>query len=142
MNRIFVSILAMLAFIMSACEQKPERVVEKAWTPEQPKLVAYYLEKDGKKIKQREEKFYEDGVLEYEGGLDEQGKRHGEWRYYYKTGTLWSLGVYQNGLMEGKKEVYWPDGKKRYEGYFSNDKKSGHWTFYNMDGSILQERDF
>ena len=133
--------IGFIAVFLSACN-KPQPVVEEEWTASQPKLVGYYIEEDGKKVKVSEEKFYVDGKTQYRGDFDAEGKRQGEWKYYYETGTLWSLGSYDHGLKTGRKEVYWPDGKLRYEGYFTNDQKSGHWIFYKEDGSVLDERDF
>lgn len=134
-------ILTFLALVLISCN-RPEKVVEKEWKPGQPKLIGWYLEEDGAKYKTREEKYYEDGKLEYEGSYDKDGLRHGEWKYYYQNGNLWSLGNYEHGRDHGKKKVYWPEGNIRYEGFFSNDQKSGHWIFYNMDGTVLQEMDF
>jgi len=134
-------VLLLLIIGLAACN-KPEKVVEKEWSPGKPKLIGWYLEEDGTKHKTREEKYYEDGKLEYEGGYDNDGLRQGEWKYYYPDGKLWSLGYYSHGKNDGKKEVYWPEGNIRYEGFFRNDQKSGHWIFYNMDGTVLQEMDF
>lgn len=121
---------------------KPERVVEEEWSPGNPKTVAWYQEEDGAKFKVQEEKYYKDGKTEYNGSFDKVGLRHGEWKYYYPNGNLWSLGNYDHGKNSGKKAVYWPEGNIRYEGQFKDDQKSGHWIFYNMDGTILQEMDF
>lgn len=131
-----------LLLLLSSCEPKPEKVIEESWSAEQPKLIAYYMEEGEEKVKVNEEKFYEDGKPEYTGGFDADGKRHGEWKYYYRNGTLWSLGNYYHGIKTGKKEVYWPDGIIRYEGFFADDKKSGHWIFYDMEGKILEEKDY
>lgn len=136
------TLLLLIAALAIGCQTEPAQVVESNWSPEQPKLIAYYEEVNGDSVKVKEEKFYEEGTTEYIGGYDENGLRHGEWRYFYKDGTLWSLGVYEHGVMNGKKEVYWPDGTLRYEGYFLNNEKSGHWVFYKADGSILQEMDY
>lgn len=132
----------LIAFLLVACEPDLERLVELSWSDEQPKLVGYYEVRESERVKVKEEKFYEDGQIEYEGGLDPKGRRHGTWRYYYTNGQLWSLGEYENGLMEGKKEVYWPDGTMRYQGQFSHEEKTGKWTFYNVDGTVLEEREF
>ena len=137
-----IGLLFLLSIVLSGCEPKPERVIESEWNAEQPKLVAYFLEEGDVKFKQKEEKFYEDGTMEYSGGYDAEGNRHGEWKYFYKTGTLWSLGNYTNGLKTGKKEVYWPKGQIRYEGFFAEDAKSGHWIFYDMEDQIIDELDF
>lgn len=138
----FLVILACTALLFTACEPELERIVYQSYSETQPKLVQYFQETKTGKVKVKEEKFYEDGTKEYIGSFDEKGNRHGEWRYYYPNGNLWSLGEYENGLKHGKKEVYWPDGTKRYNGQFQNDIKSGKWTFYNTDGSVLQEMDF
>ena len=128
--------------LLWACEQAPEKVVIESWSLKQPKLVAYYIVDGATRVKVSEERFYQDGTREYIGHFDENGERHGEWKYYYKSGQLWSLGSYINGKKDGKKEVYWPDGTKRYEGQFIGDEKSGIWTFYNPDGTVLQKMDF
>ena len=139
MKRFSLLFIGML-LIFSSCV-KPKRVVEEFYTPEQPKLVAYYTTEDGVKVKVEEEKYYENGKLEYKGGYDKDKRRNGRWEYYFNNGKLWSIGEYEYGKMEGKKEVYWPDGQIRYKGQFSNNKKSGHWVFYNADGSVLKEMD-
>jgi hypothetical protein len=135
-------IFSVLIVLLIACEKEPEKMVLESWSLNQPKLVGYFLDADGVRMKVKEEKFYTDGTREYVGTFDEAGQRHGEWRYFYDSGQLWSLGEYNHGLKEGKKEVYWPDGTKRYEGQFTGDEKSGSWVFYNPDGTVLQKRNF
>jgi protein involved in sex pheromone biosynthesis len=132
----------LITLFLVSCEPDLERIVELSWNDEQPKLVGYYSVTESENVKVKEEKFYEDGQLEYIGGLDSEGLRHEVWKYYYPNGQLWSLGEYEHGLMEGKKEVYWPDGTMRYQGQFTQDEKSGTWIFYNVDGTILEEREF
>jgi len=132
----------LLAITLVSCTPQPERVVKTSWSETQEKSVAYELEKDGKTIVVKEEQFYEDGTLEYTGEFDDNGERHGLWKYYYPNSQLWSTGTYDHGKMTGKKQVYWEDGTLRYEGQFKNDVKTGTWTFYNADGSVLQTKDF
>ena len=40
--------LIAISLMFSACTNEPERVVESEWTPEQPKLVAFFLEENDK----------------------------------------------------------------------------------------------
>ena len=134
--------LIAISLMFSACTNEPESVVESEWTPEQPKLVAFFLEENDVKFKQSEEKYYEDGAMEYSGSYDIEGNRHGEWKYYYTNGNIWSVGNYANGAKTGVKQVYWPEGKMRYEGFFTDDLKSGHWKFYDKDGSLIEEMDY
>ena len=141
-GRLLIGIWLLVFGLMQGCAPEMERVVDQSWSETQPKLVKYYSGKEESRYKAKEECFYEDGTREYTGTFDENGKRHGEWRYFFPDGNLWSLGEYKHGLKHGKKEVYWPDGSLRYEGRFTEDEKSGKWTFYNQDGSILQQMDF
>lgn len=142
MNRLSFLCVLFTLFIFSACQPEQEREVLEQWTPNQAKVVGYFITEGEARWKQKEEKFYTDGTQEYFGSFDKEGERDGEWRYFYPSGQLWSLGFYKNGLKDGKKEVYWPDGMKRYEGQYTNDEKSGVWNFYNKDGSLLQKMDF
>ncbi|GAB4375011.1 MAG: hypothetical protein Kow0075_01100 [Salibacteraceae bacterium] len=132
-----------IALVATACDQsKTERVTEAIWSPEQPKIVAIYRVKDEERTRIGEERYYENGQLEYTGEFNEKGQRHGLWKYYYKNGNLWSEGRYDNGKKTGLKKVYWPDGTLRFEGQYANDKQVGVWTFYNPDGTVLHEKDF
>lgn len=144
---ILTTLIAMTAIMIKFSDlisfsPKPEKVIESEWNASQPKLVAYYLEQEGTKFKVKEEKFYEDGTMEYTGAYDNEGNRHGEWKYFYPAGSIWSIGNYDHGIKTGKKEVYWPEGQLRYEGFFANDKKSGHWKFYDLEGKVIQEADY
>lgn len=138
----FSFLFSILVLTLSACNNLPVREVIKSYHTEQPEIVGYFIEENGKKIKVGEEKYYPDGLLEYKGDFDHDGSRNGRWEYYFNNGKLWSVGEYKNGQMNGIKEVYWPTGKMRYKGQFLNNEKSGHWIFYNPDGSILKELDF
>ena len=142
MNRQLSSFLIVTLLLLCACKSTQEREVTESWSPSQVKVVVYFVESDDGRWKTKEEKYYVDGTQEYFGSFDKAGNRDGDWKYFYPTGQLWSLGSYKNGLKHGKKEVYWPDGMKRYEGQYADDKKSGSWIFYNKDGSILQKKDF
>ena len=34
---------------------------------------------------------------------------------------------------------YWPNGQKTMEGYFNNDERDGHWTWWHDDGKKVQK---
>ena len=50
--------------------------------------------------------------------------------------------AYKNGLKEGHSIVFYSNGKVRYMGDYSNDKKVGHWVFYLESGEIDVEEDY
>lgn len=136
-----MKVLMLMAIALLVSCTKPERVVVESYSDNKPKVVEFQIEEDGKKITVGQELYYENGKLQSKGEFDENGKRNGRWEYYFNNGKLWSVGEYKNGVMEGKKEVYWPSGQMRYKGAFKGNEKSGHWIFYNEDGSILKEVD-
>lgn len=86
--------------------------------------------------------YFEDGSVKMEGGLDENGERHGEWKAFFTNGKVWSTGSFNHGKRDGKSVVYFPNGQKRTLGAYSNGKQSGTWKFWNEDGKALEEKNF
>lgn len=134
--------LTLFIITLAASCDKLEREVVSNWTDEQPKLVAYYQIEGKDSVKIKEEKFYEDGTMEFTGSYDADGKRNGLWKYWYSNGKLWSEGEFANGKRNGKADVFFEHGQMRYKGQFTNDKESGKWVFYNEDGTVYNEIDF
>lgn len=130
--------VVVLLAMLSGCNEPTKEVIEE-WTPGHPKRIVWTTEEDGEKFTVREERYYENNQLEFEGEYDVEGRRHGQWKYFFPNGALWSIGSFDHGIKTGKKEVYWPSGQMRYEGQFEKDQKQGKWVFYQEDGSVLQE---
>jgi len=84
-------------------------------------------------------KHYKSGKLKTTGELKDSTLKNGIWKYWYDNDTLWSECNYKNGLKNGTTKVYFKSGILKYSGYYSNDIPSGHWMFYNEDGSIAKE---
>ncbi len=86
------------------------------------------LEKDwktlllnGKPFTGNVEKLYDNGQVAIEGKVVD-GLREGEWKWYYPTGKLKRTSIYKKGKKNGKTVYYWPNGNKRMEIYFYEDK--------------------
>ncbi|GEM_PF-379911 len=137
---IFFSFLFFLT-IAAGCNELESEVLE-SWTEEQPKLVGYFKTEGKERMKVKEEKFYENGQMEYVGSYDQEGKRHGSWKYWYANGKLWSTGEFVEGRRTGPAEVYYENGNLRYKGQFKDNKEVGQWIFHKEDGSLLNEIDF
>lgn len=88
-------------------------------------------------------------------------KKAGEWRTYDDKGKLLKTfpSGYENDLAmyraeqlklvidtiphaDGKYEEKYPDGKIRYEGAYSNNRKEGLWTLYNNKRNVLLEEHY
>ena len=86
------------------------------------------LEKDwktlllnGKPFTGNVQKLYDNGQVAIEGKVI-NGLREGEWKWYYPTGKLKRTSIYKKGKKNGKTVYYWPNGNKRMEIYFLEDK--------------------
>ena len=73
-----------------------------------------YGDVDGKRLPVYQREYNEDSTLFKAGPLKGQ-RREGEWKSYYRDGTLWSENIYKNGLINGKTITYFP--------IFSNNKQ-------------------
>jgi len=89
-----------------------DEYLARSWPNGNP-MVVYYLEEGTTNIL-KEQVYYEDGTLDYEGNyLD--GIEHGYWTYFWEDGTLKSKEYYEYGLEEGVMYDYTSSGKKKVE---------------------------
>jgi len=86
--------------------------------------------------------YFPNGKIDTEGWNDKDTLRDGVWYSYYETGVKWSEQSYNHGLKDGRSVVYFPNGKIHYEGEYKDDKKFGHWIFYNEAGEIENEKNY
>jgi antitoxin component YwqK of YwqJK toxin-antitoxin module len=96
--------------------------------------------KDGK-IK--DGKLYSDnGILLGEGIIDEEGKKTGNWKYYYVSGEIKSKGAYLNNQRSGKWTFYYKNNKILQQGEYKNDLPEGHWIWYYPENIIWREEEY
>lgn len=105
-----------------------------------PQVTWEYGDVDGKRAPVYQREYNEDSTLFKEGPMKNL-RRTGDWKSYYRDGTIWSESSYKDGVINGKTVTYFPNGKKRYEGYFKNASKTGVWKFWNEDGEFVKEVD-
>lgn len=106
-----------------------------------PKVVELYSSENGKKVIVGLEELYEEGQIKIKGDYNEKYQRQGVWKSYYMDGTEWSIGVYENGVENGEKKVWYPNGKLRYQGEIKNGKPVGTWTFWDDQG-VKTEKEY
>jgi len=68
------------------------------------------------------------------------GKKNGEERVYYQSGSLNSLSHYINGLPDDSIEVYYEDGSLMIRMYFMNGLKEGRAVRYYPSGQLQREK--
>ena len=61
----------------------------------------------------------------------------GEWKYFYPTGELESIGNFDSDYPHGKWVWYYYNGNIKETGTYINGKKTGTWYIYNNEGRIL-----
>ncbi len=146
MSKVFL--VLMITVFFTACENSNsgndvvETNVISSFENGSPKVERDYKLVNNNLISIYEREYYEDGNLLKEGSLNEDKKRNGLWKSYYRDGVLWSQGDFVNGIREGITITYFASGKKYYEGYYTKGKKSGMWKFWNEQEELVKETDY
>lgn len=97
-------------------------------------------DESGKEIRA---KIYDDkGNITGIGNVNEEGKKQGEWRFYYVTGELKSKGVYKNNRKTGEWRFYFKSSSVEQVGHFVKGRSSGTWTWYYETGEVEREELF
>ncbi len=81
--------------------------------------------------------------LVYEGLVNKNGKKQGDWTYFYKSGKIKSKGSYKNGRRVGAWKFYYENGKIEQVGqYDKKGKATSLWIWYYRNGKKLREEQF
>jgi antitoxin component YwqK of YwqJK toxin-antitoxin module len=67
------------------------------------------------------------------------GLKNGEWITYSRKGKLIRKMNYNNGLLHGKVELFYLNGKPKVAGQFDKGSKIGKWIYYTDKGMVLSE---
>lgn len=89
-----------------------------------------------------ESKIYDNGVLLFEGIVDDQGLRQGPWKEYYPTGELKAEGAYKDNLKIGKWVYYYIDGQVEQTGNYMQGLVDGYWIWYYPNGQTWREEEY
>ncbi|MFP4024779.1 MAG: toxin-antitoxin system YwqK family antitoxin [Thiohalospira sp.] len=74
-----------------------------------------------------------------EGIVQLDGKREGKWIDYYPEGKKRAEGYYNNGEKTGNWKFYFPNGRIQQTGSYINGKLSGSWKWYYSNGNLRKE---
>ena len=78
--------------------------------------------------------------LKEEAEYDEQGRREGITKIYYRNGRLKKEIMYRNGRKEGPARRLLKDGSRIEYECKNGREKTGRWRYYNGDGLLIMER--
>ena len=70
------------------------------------------------------------------------GERHGEWLYWYATGSPEARGSYAIGVKEGVWTTYHPNGDRASEGMFVGGAEHGPWVFFDPTSGTRTEGEY
>ena len=101
------------------------------------------------------QELFANGDLSGEGRML-NGKRHGPWKFYYKSGVLKATGAYLEGELDGFWEWWWDSGLPQpghtpteapqrsplQAGAFANGKQVGYWKRYFKNGQLWDEGEY
>lgn len=82
------------------------------------------------------------GVLKAEGKVLKSGRRSGNWKNIYPSGSIKSKGKYKKGRKHGKWDFYFPNGKQEQVGAYLAGKYDGMWTWYYPTGEVWREEEY
>jgi len=76
-------------------------------------------------------------------GKEVNRKYEGQWKYYHKeSSAIMSLDNYKDGKLEGKRSVFYPNGKIAEEINFKNGVKEGAYKSYTENGVVIEQTNY
>ncbi len=87
-------------------------------------------------------KVYSNGIVLFEGIVDEEGRKQGPWKEYYETGELKAEGKYRDDLKVQTWKYYYRNGKVEQKGDYMRGLPEGKWTWNYESGITWREEEF
>jgi len=110
-------------------------------------LLVVFLAFNVQAQNQEHKEYYENDILKVEGFKDENGKKTGEWKYYYQDGQLKSIGKHSAKAKFGNSSskigewiTYYNNGQIESIAYYSNPggRKKGEWKTFHQNGQLKE----
>lgn len=86
--------------------------------------------------------YNDNGLLLSEGLVDEAGNSNGRWKDYYPDGKLKAEGTYTDNRRTGMWKFYSAGSKVEQTGSYSSGRPDGLWKWYYDNGSVLREEEY
>lgn len=133
-----IYLFIVLVFSLACSDTLEEEIVSK-YPNGTPMKINYFKWEGDNKTVLKEVRFYPNGEKELQGEYNSEGKREGEWIYWYSNGNKWSEGTFKNDMSDGNFTIWFESGRKNYEAGYKEGKPHGKWTFYDDDGKKYKE---
>lgn len=135
--------ICLASLSLASCSTTVTEQVEETFPTGNPR-IAYQIEENiwGEKHKIQMTEYYDSGEIRIQGALDDGEERTGDWKGWYKDGTVWSEGAFENGLREGIGTVYYRNGQQQMRGNYNAGKEEGLWSFWTETGQLQKEVSF
>ncbi len=75
-------------------------------------------------------------------GFFKEGKKDGEWNYYYYTGDLEKTSTYSKDVLNGPYKYYYDKNRLNVTGTYYDGKKSGVWKWYTNTNTLDMQGTF
>ncbi len=82
------------------------------------------------------------GRLQGQGILKDDGSREGVWNYFYPDGSVKSTGEFKSNRQQGEWKFFFKNGANEQIGGFSNGLLNGKWTWFYNNNRILKIEHF
>ena len=99
--------LIFISVIIFSCKNEIKEITEK-YPNGSAKVVTFYKEINGSKIKIREIGYYQNGNESYKGGFN-NGTKSGLWQYWYENKNLFAQTEFNGNIQNQKWKIYKPD---------------------------------
>ncbi len=86
--------------------------------------------------------YNDNGLLLYEGIIDEAGNRNGKWKELFPDGKVQAEGQYTDNRRSGIWKFYTLSGKVEQTGSYNNGRPDGLWKWYYDSGQLLREEEY
>lgn len=84
--------------------------------------------------------FYDAKKNKVSEGREKNKRYDGEWKYYHKASPkVMTLEFYANGKLEGKRQVFYPNGEIAEDAEYKNGLKDGNYKRYSAKGIVIEE---
>jgi antitoxin component YwqK of YwqJK toxin-antitoxin module len=87
-------------------------------------------------------KVYHAGKVLREGKMDEQGREQGEWKEFYESGHVKSIGNYIDGKREGNWKFSFENDSLEQTGVYKKGKPTGPWKWYYPNGELRRDETY
>jgi antitoxin component YwqK of YwqJK toxin-antitoxin module len=86
--------------------------------------------------------YNDNGLLLSEGIVNEAGNQNGRWKDFYPDGKIRAEGTYSDNRKTGQWKFYNASSKVEQTGSYNNGRPDGLWTWYYDNGAVLREEEY